>query len=230
MNVAIMLSGGIGTRVGGDIPKQYLEINGKRIIYYSLDTMAKSEWINKICIVASKEWQKTIMEEIDDAAKQKIIGFAEPGENRQLSILNGMEFIKSYYEDVSDCDAVFIHDAARPYLTEEMIEKYISAIENHDGVLPVLPMKDTVYISEDGNSISSLIDRKKIFAGQAPEVFRFGKYYKANKALLPDRIKLINGSTEPAVMAGMDVVMVPGEEKNVKVTTINDIKGGLFCE
>lgn len=224
MNIAIMLSGGVGTRVGGDIPKQYIEIKGKRIIYYSLDSIARSNLIDKICIVASKEWQNVLIDEIDAKTKEKLIGYAEPGENRQLSILNGLKVIKSNIPNVTDDDLVFIHDAARPYLTEEMIKNYIEAVEGHDGVLPVLPMKDTVYMSEDGKTISSLLDRKTIFAGQAPEVFRFNKYLKANEVLLPDRIKLINGSTEPAIMAGMDIAMVMGEEKNIKITTQSDIE------
>lgn len=224
MNTAILLSGGTGSRVGADIPKQYLNINGKRMIYYSLDAMAASECIDKICIVASKEWKTVLSDEIKEGTKCKIIGFAEPGENRQMSIFNGLNCIKNSIGIMSDNDTVFIQDAARPYLTNEMIKKYIEAIKGHDGVLPVLSMKDTVYISENGRTISSLIDRKTVYAGQAPEVFNFKKYYEANEVLLPDKILKINGSTEPAIMAEMDIVMVPGEEKNKKITTIEDVE------
>lgn len=68
------------------------------------------------------------------------------------------------------------------------------------------------------------MDRKTIYAGQAPEVFLFGKYYDANKRLLPDKILKINGSTEPAVMAGMDIAMIPGDEGNFKITTRADLE------
>lgn len=217
-----MLSGGIGSRVGGDIPKQYIEVNGKRLIYHSLDVMANSNYIEKICVVAAQEWQQTLREEVQYGDK---LVFTNPGDNRQLSIFNGLMKFKELY-NFNPEDTVFIHDAARPYLTEEMIETYINSIDGHDGVLPVLPMKDTVYMSENGKSISSLLDRKTIFAGQAPEVFLINKYYEANIRLLPDEILKINGSTEPAIMAGMDIVIVPGEEKNIKVTTREDIKGG----
>lgn len=219
MNIAIMLSGGIGSRAGGDIPKQYVQVNGKRLIYHSLDVLAKSQYIEKICVVATQEWQQVLTEEVK--YREKLV-FANPGNNRQLSILNGLNTIKELY-NISSEESVFIHDAARPYLTEEMIESYIAALDGHDGVLPVLPMKDTVYMSEDGKTISSLLERKTIYAGQAPEVFKFNKYYEANLRLLPDEILKINGSTEPAIMAGMDIVMVPGEEKNIKITTAEDI-------
>ena len=88
----------------------------------------------------------------------------------------------------------------------------------------MLPMKDTLYCSADGMQISSLLNRDEIYAGQAPEVFLLEKYYEANKRLLPEKILQINGSTEPAIMAGMDIVMVPGDERNLKITTKADLE------
>ena len=76
----------------------------------------------------------------------------------------------------------------------------------------------------NGKSICSLLDRKYIYAGQTPELFLLGKYYEANKVLLPDRILSINGSTEPAVMAGMDIRLSEGDEGNFKVTTKQDLE------
>ena len=93
--------------------------------------------------------------------------------------------------------------------------------------MPVLPMKDTMYLSEDGRKVSSLLRREQIFAGQAPEAFRFGEYIKANRELLPDHILQINGSTEPAILAGMNIGMIAGEEENYKITTMEDFK--RFC-
>ena len=121
-------------------------------------------------------------------------------------------------------EVVLIHDAARPLLSRQLVTDCLDAIEGHDGVIPVLPMKDTVYESTDGKTISRLLNRSHIFAGQAPEVFCFGKYYEANRALLPDKILAINGSTEPAVMAGMRMAVIPGDETNFKITTKADLE------
>lgn len=82
-------------------------------------------------------------------------------------------------------------------------------------------------MSEDGKRVFSLMDRSKIFSGQAPESFVLGKYLEANRRLLPDRILKINGSTEPAVMAGMDIAMIAGDENNFKITTQADLN--RFC-
>lgn len=223
MNIALILSGGSGKRVGTEIPKQYLKVQGKMVITYSLRTLIEHDWIDAIQIVAELSWQEVILEQLTllNVNANKILGFSQPGENRQLSILHGLQDIRKY---ANGDDFVIIHDAARPMLSKKQITDCFNGAWGHDGAMPVLPMKDTVYLSNNGLSVSELIDRSSIFAGQAPEVFRLNKYYEANLNLLPDQILRINGSTEPAILMGLDVVMVPGEENNFKITTLNDLK------
>lgn len=222
MNIALILSGGMGTRLGADIPKQYIEVAGKPIISYCIETLSCHSGIDGIQIVADAFWHEQLRRWLETSdVKGKFCGFSKPGENRQLSILNGLEDIKKYAE-AEDC--VFIHDAARPRLSIKLISDCLMSLKDHDGVLPVLPMKDTVYFSEDGKAVSSLLERSKVYAGQAPEVFRLGSYYRANSRLLPRKILAINGSTEPAIEAGLDVVMIPGDENNFKITTVADLE------
>ncbi|MBD5509222.1 MAG: 2-C-methyl-D-erythritol 4-phosphate cytidylyltransferase [Lachnospiraceae bacterium] len=229
MVTALVLSGGTGTRMGINTPKQYIEVMGRPIISYCLQTLLSHEKIDAVQIVADPMWRETIlggMECLQDdgnggAVPEKLRGFSAPGENRQLSIFHGLEDIRKYAEE---SDIVLIHDAARPLLTADMITACLDAVAGHDGVLPVLPMKDTVYYSEDGIRVTSLLERARIFAGQAPEAFVLGKYYDANTKLLPERILQINGSTEPAILSGMDIAMIPGDEGNFKITTKADLE------
>ena len=236
MNTALLLSGGIGSRLQSEMPKQYIRVNGKMLITYAIETLSASEFIDEIQIVSAQEWRDAI---ISDAQKHKIRadklkGFSNPGTNRQTSILSGMQGILQRKNNalatdalgadaVDNRDTIFIHDAARPLLTQNQISDCFKALKDHDGVMPVLPMKDTVYLSEDGDTVSKLLDREKIFAGQAPELFNFKKYYQANIALTPDDIMKINGSTEPAILAGMDIAMTAGDENNFKITTQADL-------
>ena len=222
MNIALILSGGTGLRLGSETPKQYLEVGGRPVICYSIETLSVHEEIDAIQIVADPAWRGQIgswLEFADPIGKFR--GFSAPGENRQLSILHGLEDIQKY---AADPDRVFVHDAARPLLSVRQISDCLAAVEGHDGVVPVLPMKDTVYLSTDGKRVTSLLKRNEIFAGQAPEVFLLGKYLEANRQLLPERILQINGSTEPAILAGMDMAMIPGDEGNFKITTRNDLE------
>lgn len=222
MNIALVLSGGTGTRLASDIPKQYIKAKGRPVISYCLRRLSTHPGIHKIQIAAAPAWQDQIREWLADSdPSKKFQGFSLPGKNRQLSILHGLEDIRRYAGDDS---LVLIHDAARPLLSKEQISSCLEAVSGHDGVIPVLPMKDTVYTSTNGKTITSLLDRSQIFAGQAPELFRLGIYLEANRRLLPDQILRINGSTEPAVLAGMDIAMIPGDEGNFKITTKTDLE------
>ncbi len=227
MNIAIILSGGSGMRLGADIPKQYIEVGGKPVISYCLKTFFECEAIDAVQIVAEENWKDFILDTCINNGKcsvdgtKKLKGFSKPGEARQLSVWNALEDVRKY---ASEEDVVIIHDAARPLVSEELIVNVLETARIHDGAIPVLPMKDTVYFSEDGERITALLERRKVCAGQAPEGFKLGMYYEANVRLFPDEILKINGSTEPAILAGMDIVMVSGDEKNFKITTQDDLE------
>ena len=227
MNIALVLSGGTGTRIGSDIPKQYIKVKGRMLIAFCLDMFSCHNRIDGIWIVAADQWREDIIEECRRCGidENVIKGFSVPGKTRQLSILNGLRDIDEFLrtENVED-PVVIIHDAARPNLTAEFVDRCLDALTGYDGVMPVIPMKDTVYYSEDGISVDKLLDRSRIYAGQAPEVYRLGKYLDANEQLLPEKIMKINGSTEPAVLAGLRVSMISGDENNYKVTTKKDLE------
>lgn len=235
MNIALLLSGGTGVRLGSNVPKQYMEISGRPVFSWCLDTLADHEDIHGIQIVAEELWRGTVKawwekpvepEDAEEAArkeriKKKFKGFSAPGKNRQMSILHGLLDIQNY---AAEEDYIFIHDAARPCLSAKQITDCLKGALGHDGAMPVLPMKDTVYSSLDGKTVAGLLDRSRIYAGQAPEVFLLGKYLQANQVLMPERILTINGSAEPAVLAGMDIAMIPGDEGNFKITTKADLE------
>lgn len=219
MKALIMLSGGVGSRLGCDIPKQYLEVNGKRIISYSLDTFMRRGDIDVFITVVSDEWKSDVEQLFKDCTSTVL--YAEPGETRQFSIYNALKVAKTV---LSDDDVVIVHDAARPLVPNDLIDRCFDACALHDGALPVIGVKDTLYMSSDGEKINSLLDRNTLYAGQAPESFLFGKYLAAHDSLPYDEIAVIKGSTEIAYRCGMDVVMVKGDEMNFKITTKDDLE------
>ena len=219
MNIAILLSGGKGSRLRSDIPKQYITVVGRMIVSRCLERLCLHPMIDVVQVVAAEMWRDDIIREC--IFSEKLKGFSIPGENRQLSILNGLRDVSLF---ACPEDVVLVHDAARPLVSDEMITACLMEIKGHDGVMPVLPMTDTVYYSADGKKVEKLLERGAIFAGQAPESFRLGKYLAANERLLPDKIMKINGSTEPAIMAGMDIAIIPGEKENFKITTRDDLE------
>lgn len=219
MKALIMLSGGVGSRLGSDIPKQYIEVGGKKIISYSLETFMKRGDIDVFITVVADEWKSEIEKYFKDC-KGKIL-YAQPGETRQFSIYNALKAAQGV---LSDNDVVIIHDAARPLVPNDLIDRCFNACMEHDGALPVIGVKDTIYMSNDGENITSLLDRNTLFAGQAPESFLFGKYLAAHESFSYSEIAAIKGSTEIAYKCGMDVVLVKGDEMNFKITTVDDLK------
>ncbi len=232
MNIAIILAGGSGSRIGGDIPKQFMELSGQMMIMHSMKAFAESDYVSNIQIVANDEFREkiedAIFENSDGSLAEKFLGFSEPGENRQLSIYNALKDIGDIL-GAQNIDAVILHDAARPFVTVETVDACLLSLDEHEGAMPVLPMNDTVYFSRSGKKVEELLNRNNIYAGQAPEAFLYDRYLKANEDLLPDKILLIKGSTEPAVMAGMDVAMIPGDQRNFKVTTPEDLDRARKC-
>ncbi|HBZ53222.1 MAG TPA: 2-C-methyl-D-erythritol 4-phosphate cytidylyltransferase [Eubacterium sp.] len=232
MNYALLLSGGTGTRANSDVPKQYVRSGDLMMITYALKTLLDCEKIDSVCIVAEREWHESIVDDAKNAGCDigRISGFAMPGSSRQMSILNGMREIMCHAggdtvaSGISSEDTILIHDAARAFVSLELIDRCYEALDGYDGVMPVLPMKDTVYLSEDGKSVAGLVDREKIYAGQAPELFRFTPYYDANASLTEDALGRIKGASEIAYAHGMNIRMVQGDENNFKVTTALDLE------
>ncbi len=222
MNAAIILSGGMGTRVGANIPKQYIEIGGKSILEYSLENFFSSKNINILVIVVSPEWRDYVMNFAPKGNfKNKTILYAEPGYTRQLSILNGLNVLE---ESGYDVNKVIVHDGARPLVSLELIDQCLDACNGHfQGVMPVLPVKDTVYMSKDGLVIDTLLDRNTLYAGQAPEAFMFQPYYKAHQELSYDELLRINGSSELAFLNGLNIKLIQGDPNNYKITDSSDL-------
>ncbi len=222
MNHVVILAGGTGSRFGGNIPKQYIEVKGRPIISWCLDVLFSNEDVDTVRVVADISWQSYINDYIELHEKKYIAkwkGFCLPGENRQLSIWNALEAMRG----TANNDLVMFHDAARPNIKDDFISKCFNSVESHDGVMPIIPVKDTIYLCDENGKVDKLLPRSKLFAGQAPEVFKYGSYYKANQKLIPEKIKEINGSTEPAIIAGLDIATIEGDENNFKITTAVDM-------
>lgn len=213
--------------MGGDTPKQYVQVNGKMVVSSTMETIAQCD-LKGLVLVAAEEWRDILMEEwIAIGAKKISFAFADPGVNRQCSIRNAL--IELSRMGALPEDVVLIQDAARPNTKLELIQTIFAVFDEDtqgtvEAVVPVIPMKDTVYFSADGAMLTERLDRSKVLAGQAPEAFRFGLYQKATEDLMPHRILEINGSAEPALIAGMRVQTVMGDESNYKITTKEDLE------
>ena len=188
MNIGIILSGGIGSRINIiDTPKQYFEVAGKMVIEHSIEKFVKNPKINLVVIVCAKEWEPKIASRI-----QKY-------------------------------DLVVIHDAARPFVTNKMIDECIELSSDYFGIMPAIKVKDTIYTIND-NVICRTLNRNCLVAGQSPESFKFIEYLKLFDTMTSDELQSIKGSSEIAVQNGKKIKIIDGDENNFKITTNIDIK------
>ena len=223
MNYAIILSGGIGTRMRRpDCPKQYIDVGGRPILMYTVETFQNNPDVDRIVIVAADEWRPSIRKWMEKEKVTKFESFADPGKTRQESFLSGLE--ACMLTSKSEKDGVIIHEAVRPLLSSELISECLAQLERHDGCMPVLPLNDTIYQSDDGRHLSGLADRSVLFAGgQSPESFRLWKFTEVNRKTDLQTLRSIRGASELAFMNGLDMYLIRGEDNNFKITTGADL-------
>ena len=215
----IILSGGTGSRMKSSIPKQYIEIKEKPILFYTIKCFDLSLF-SKVVIVVSDEWKPYVTDMVSREFDNSKFLYANAGASRQESILNGLQVLVNL---AVDDDNVVIHDGARANLSEKLIKELLENGKYYDGVMPVLPVKDTIYVSKNGKEISNLLNRDELYRGQAPELFNFQKYYKINNKLSSEELASIRGSSEIAFKNNMKIGLIEGDESNFKITTPEDL-------
>ncbi len=222
MNFGMILAGGMGTRMGiENLPKQYVEVNGKPVLVYTLEQFQSCQDIDRIIVVADQAWHCQIENWCRQYGIAKFSGFAAPGVTRQQSVLSGLLACEA--QQSGPDDIVAIHDAARPMVAPALISAGIEATKEHDGALAAITAKDTIYGCADGQFVTGLFDRSALCCGQTPETFKLGTYLEVNRKATPEDLDKFHGCSELAFKYGLKVRVIPGDEMNFKLTTQEDL-------
>jgi len=207
MNIAIILAGGSGTRFKSKIPKQYFKIGNKSIINYTIDAFEKSSLIDKIIIVVDKKY-------INDISKKN---------PKHIIVSGGKSRFESSYNGILACPKnskkVLIHDAARPFISQEIITSCIEALNNYEAVVTSIQTTDTV-IRVKNMEILQVEDRNQIFLNQTPQGFKYKTILDAHKnrtGSVTDDISLLD-------LSETKCKVIKGSKKNIKITTNDDIQ------
>lgn len=216
MNIVIILSGGAGSRFGAGVPKQYLDMRGRPVIVHTMETFERCEAVDHVLVVTEKSWERPLIGWAEQYGLGKLWGFAPAGADRQQSILNGLQAARRLCTGAAD--GVIIQDAVRPLTSVALIGRLLAELKEAPAVLPVLPVTDTVYHSEDGRRVDGLPDRSTLYAGQAPEAFRYREYMDLYESTPPEKRSAMSGSCQLPFDAGWPVKMIPGERENIKLT------------
>ena len=227
MNYAIILSGGIGTRMQmGDFPKQYLEVEKKPILLYTLEQFQKSSAVEKIVIVAADAWREKIRGWMEEDGITKFLAFADAGDTRQESIHNGLTVCME--DSVSENDGVIIHDGVRPFVEERSIDGCIDSLDQFNAATVAYASTDTILLTEDLGDrkvVKSVPERPNTFRAQTPQAFRFGTIVKAYELAAADPDFHPTDDTRVVVdyLPDEPVAIVDGSETNLKITTPSDM-------
>jgi len=216
-NIAVVLSGGTGARMGMDLPKQYIELTGKPVVVHTLEQLQCCEAVDGVIVTVSPEWEEKVLRWKEKFSLSKLLTVAPAGENRQMSIRNGLKAAERFM-DSGELSGVIIQDAVRPLTSVDLLGRLIGELRNAPAVMPVLPITDTTYTSRDGQWVDGLLDRSTLFAGQAPEAFRYWPYWALYRDTPVETLSTMSGSCQLPYSAGWKVKMIPGEQGNIKIT------------
>ncbi|XCP84815.1 2-C-methyl-D-erythritol 4-phosphate cytidylyltransferase [Roseburia hominis] len=222
---AIVLAAGKGSRMGTKVHKQYLEMAGRPVLYYSLRTFQESAVIDEIILVTGEGEEAYCQENIvDKYGFTKVKKIIPGGAERYHSVHNGLQAME---ED----GYVFIHDGARPFVSVEIIERVYEQVKLEKACVVGMPVKDTIKIADDSEYVSDTPDRSRLWLIQTPQVFEKALVKKAYEDLMKaGESKVTDDAMVVEMMAGHAVKLVRGSYENIKITTPEDLKiGELFA-
>lgn len=224
---AVLLAAGKGTRLGGDIPKQYREIAGIPLAARSLQALAASDVITDIVMVIPKGDEEYVREHIFPKAPEgakKVRAFAYGGAERYHSVASGLDAI------TWPCRYVFIHDGARPFVDPETIERLFHAVQERSAAVAGMPSKDTVKMADEEKNVASTPDRSHVWIIQTPQVFdrnliteAYHEMLKALPELTARGIHITDDAMVAEQMKQVKIRLVEASYRNIKVTTPEDI-------
>lgn len=220
MNAAIILGGGKGVRFMAAVPKQFVNLGGKPIIQHTFEAFYFHPEIDVICITLPKEKVGSISAKYQAEYPDKKLIVVEGGESRQESTANALTALSGL---LSEDDIVLIHDAVRPFISPRIITDNIKYAQKYGAVDTVIPAEDTIVESEDQEQIFQIPPRKRFYAGQTPQSFRYGLISRVYAQTSRDEMKAVTDDASLVLKSGHPVYLVPGEKQNFKITTPWDL-------
>lgn len=219
-NVGVILAGGSGERLGSEIPKQFLELKGKKVIEYSIEAFESHPMIDELLIITKKEYYDIVNSIIEKNRYKKIAAVLPGGKERYLSSLSAI----SYYTQGEQI--LLFHDAVRPLLSKRIIDDCLEAIVHYDAVNVAIKVADTIIQVDDNNNMISAPKRDFIRHGQSPQCFKKSVIKEAYRLALNDPAFTTTDdcSTVLKYLPKTPICVIEGEIKNMKITYKDDLR------
>lgn len=223
MNVAIIIAGGSGARMGQDIPKQFLNVYDKPVLLYTLQGFQEHQQIDAILVVCIDGWHDVLKAYAKQFGINKLEWIVPGGETGQESIRNGVYAL----EDIcSDDDIVIIHDGIRPLVDESVLTDVIEKCNQYGNAVTSLPYNEQIFVVDDEISTVKYIPRETLRRVSTPQAYKYGKLLQAYKTAFKEKIGIYGSSYTNTMMVelGERLYFAKGSDKNIKLTTKDDLE------
>lgn len=220
MNIGLLIAGGSGTRMNMEIPKQFLTVYEKPIIIYTLEKFEKHPNIDVIAVVCKSGWEDILSSYAKQFNINKLKHIIIGGDNGQESIFNGISELYKHYDKN---DLVLVHDAIRPMISEEIISSGIAVTKREGNAITVIPSVEAMVQTSNGTSAKKTIPRNELYRTQTPQTFSLGKLIEMHNIAKERKITDSIATVSLAIELGEEIYFSLGSEKNVKITTTDDL-------
>lgn len=219
-NIALIIAGGSGNRMHQDIPKQFLTVNERPVIIYTLEAFEQHPEIDAIGVVCIDGWEQVLWAYAKQFNISKLQHVIKGGKNGQDSIRNGVMELEKHYQAE---DLVLIHDAIRPMVSAEIISDCIRVAREYGNATTVIPCAEAMLQTEDGIRSTGSYPRDRLKRTQTPQAFKIGDICDLHRRALKAGITNSVASCTLMIEMGEQVFFSVGSEKNIKLTTVEDI-------
>ncbi|WP_027623955.1 IspD/TarI family cytidylyltransferase [Clostridium lundense] len=223
MNIALITASGTGTRTHQDIPKQFIHVDNKPILIYTLEAFQKHPDIDEICVVILKGWEEMLWAYAKQFGISKLKYVVNGGESGQESIYNGLQKIQKYN---SENDVVLIHDGNRPMVGQDIITDSIETFKRYGNAVAVIPCTEVVFVVDEKDNNESLesLNRDLLKRTQTPHTYQLKDICKIYEKAKEKGIVNMAASCQLMQQLGKKSFFSKGSEKNLKITTLDDLE------
>lgn len=223
MNIAIIIAGGSGQRVGQDIPKQFINVYDKPILIYTLEGFQKHPQIDEIGLVCLNGWHDVAKAYAKQFNIDKLQWVISGGETAQESIREGVYYLEG---KCRDADTIIIHDGIRPLVDDYVLSDVIMKCEKYGNAVTALPYNEQIFVADNELSTVKYIPRESLRRVATPQAYKYGKLSKAYHEAFDKEIGIYGSSYTNTMMVelGERLYFANGSDKNIKITTKDDLE------
>ena len=222
-NIVILTAGGTGTRTHQDLPKQFLSVENKPILIYTMEAFQQHPSIDEIYVACLEGWEPVLEAYAKQFDITKLKRIVTGGATGQGSIYNGLSAIREDNDSTADI-VVLIHDGNRPMISQDVITDGLVKQKRYGSAVAVIPTTEVVFVSKDGIRSDEALNRDELWRTQTPHVYRFDELWAVHAQALADGVTNMAASCSLMQKYGHTTNFSKGSEKNIKITTVEDIE------